>query len=124
MAKNRIAQSRKRSSAAAVDTIDEERHKPREGIAIQLGTRGVGEAEERLGGVLDAGEVAGGVEDAVGEHVANVGGDKRKLRVARVGEERTEVVRTHERVEVGGGGRLGTHCRAPTPMMAWLCSPA
>ena len=106
MAKNRIAQSRKGSSAAAVDTIDEERHEPREGIAIQLGARGVGEAEEGLGGVLDAGEVAGGVEDAVGEHVADVGGDKRKLRVARVGKERAEVVRTHERVEVGGGGRL------------------
>ena len=106
MAKNRIAQSRKGSPAAAVDTIDEERDEPREGIAIQLGARGVGEAKEGLGGAFDAGEVAGGVEDAVGEHVADVGGDKRKLRVARVGKERAEVVRLHERVEGGGGGRF------------------
>ena len=106
MAKNRIAQSRKGSSAAAVDTIDEERHEPREGIAIQLGARGVREAEERLRGAFDVGDVAGGVEDAMGEDVADVGGDKRKLRVARVSEEHAEVVRTHERVEGGGGGRL------------------
>ena len=89
-----------------IDEFQETLYQSREGVATELGAGDARQATEGGRGVLDVGCVTGYVKDAVGEHVAKIGGHEGEVGALRVGKERTEVGGMHQLIEGSGGGGL------------------